>query len=366
MAFISQIWSNIQSFLFPMLEEELGPLSKKEQQFVRVCELCDLGCFLAPYEWKRKGRPLSSRLAIAKAFIAKMVYNCANTRVLIDHITQSPSLRRLCGWETRSEIPSESTFSRAFDEFATGELPQKIHESMIESCYNPKLAGHISRDSSAIDAREKATPKPKEESKESSVPKKRGRPKKDEKRDPKPPRRLELQPDRSLEENIADLPCDCDYGGKKNSNGHKYKWKGYKLHVDVVDGDIPVSAILSSASVHDSQVSIPLAQMSYQRVTNLYDLMDAAYDAPEIYAFSRRLGHVPIIDDNPRRGVKKVMNTAQSIRYRERSSVERFFSNLENYGSKHIRVRGHAKVMAHLMFGVIVVAATQILNLLPS
>ena len=64
--------------------------------------------------------------------------------------------------------------------------------------------------------------------------------------------------------------------------------------------------------------------------------------------------------------MKREVAPAQSIRYRERSGVERFFSNLENYGSKHIRVRGYAKVMAHLMFGVIVVAATQIFNLLPS
>ena len=35
--------------------------------------------------------------------------------------------------------------------------------------------------------------------------------------------------------------------------------------------------------------------MTAERVTNLYDLMDAAYDAAEI-----SLGHVPIIDVNPR------------------------------------------------------------------
>jgi hypothetical protein len=33
--------------------------------------------------------------------------------------------------------------------------------------------------------------------------------------------------------------------------------------------------------------AIPLAQMSSQRVTNLYDLMDAAYDSTEIHAFSK-------------------------------------------------------------------------------
>ena len=32
------------------------------------------------------------------------------------------------------------------------------------------------------------------------------------------------------------------------------------------------------------------------RVQNLYDLMDSAYDAEEIRACSRQLGHVPLID----------------------------------------------------------------------
>src|ERR1700746_1914851 len=40
--------------------------------------------------------------------------------------------------------------------------------------------------------------------------------------------------------------------------------------------------------------------MTASRVINLYDLMDSAYDAPEIKAKSLALGHVPIIDPHPR------------------------------------------------------------------
>jgi hypothetical protein len=68
----------------------------------------------------------------------------------------------------------------------------------------------------------------------------------------------------------------------------------------VIDGDIPVSFILSSASLHDSQVAIPLAQMTAERIINLYDLADAAYDAKEVREMSSRLGHVAIIDHNAR------------------------------------------------------------------
>ena len=53
--------------------------------------------------------------------------------------------------------------------------------------------------------------------------------------------------------------------------------------------------------MHDSQAAIPLARLTASRVDSLYDLMDSAYDAPEIRAFSEQLGHVPIIDLNPRR-----------------------------------------------------------------
>ena len=81
---------------------------------------------------------------------------------------------------------------------------------------------------------------------------------------------------------------------------------------------MPVSAILTSASVHDSQVAIPLATMSAGRVTNLYDLMDAAYDATEIHKVSERLGHVPIIDVNPRRDTELKQDLKREARARAR------------------------------------------------
>ena len=44
--------------------------------------------------------------------------------------------------------------------------------------------------------------------------------------------------------------------------------------------------------------------MTSQRIVNLYDLMDAAYDAPIIRERSKSLGHVAIIDINTRRNMK--------------------------------------------------------------
>ena len=93
--------------------------------------------------------------------------------------------------------------------------------------------------------------------------------------------------------------------------------------------------------------------------------MDAAYDSPQIHSFSRSLGHIPIIDNNPRRGEKIVMEPATKARFAERSSAERVNSNLkDNYGGRSVRVKGASKVMAHLMFGIISITAMQIFRLL--
>ncbi len=42
-------------------------------------------------------------------------------------------------------------------------------------------------------------------------------------------------------------------------------------------------------------------------VTSFYDLMGSAYDAGNIRKVSEALGHVPIIDANPRRGKREAV-----------------------------------------------------------
>ena len=321
MNILLSVWNTIQTKLFPWLEEELDPLSEKEKQFVEVVALMDLEQYMREYRWQGIGRKRKNRLSILKAFIAKAVYNFETTEMLIEYLINSKNLRRLCGWENRFDVPSKATFSRAFSEFSQGKLVQNIHEEMVKKHCGSKLVGHVSRDSTAIEAREK--PVKKEKSEKEGSKRKRGRPSKDELILPKPPKRLDIQSNRSVEENIKDLPSSCDIGCKIDSKGHKTSWNGYKLHIDCIDGDIPVSAILTSASVHDSQASIPLAQMTFDRVTSLYDLMDSAYDAPQIRLYSEKLGHIPLIDHNPRRGEKIEMEPAAKIRFGERTTVER-------------------------------------------
>jgi hypothetical protein len=279
--------------------------------------------------------------------VAKAVYNLETTRQLLERLSSDVSLRRICGWERLGGVPSEATFSRAFAEFASSELPARVHAALIEQYQRPRLIGHISRDATAINAREKAAKKVK-------VAKVKGE-----------PTRLERQQSMTLAHMLADLPCASDCGTKRNSKGHPSYWVGYKLHLDVADGGIPISCILTSASVNDSQVAIPLATMTAERVVNLYDLMDSAYDAQLIRAQSLALGHVPLIDGHTRRGgVKPQFAPHEAQRYKERTTIERVFARLkEEFGGRMVRVRGPAKVMTTLLFGIIALTADQLLRL---
>lgn len=369
---LSQVWLNIQSSLFPWLAEELGPLTAKQQELVTTLELVRIEEFIYSVRGF-PGRPAQDRTAIARAFVAKMVYNQATTRALLDRLDTDSALRRICGWERKSDVPDEWTFSRAFAEFSTSRLPERVHEALIQKSYATELVGHISRDSTAIAAREK----PAKKAALAKVKAKRGRPQQDEMR-VKPQTRIEKQAaGMALAAMLEDLPTACDVGSKKNCKGYKESWIGYKLHLDVADGGIPIAGVLTSASTHDSQVAIPLAHISHARVVSLYDVMDAAYDLPQIHDISRQLGHVPLIDVNPRRdqALKDELTAenkrcrlagyqvAEEIRYNERSTVERVNARLKDeFGGRNVRVRGHAKVMCHLMFGILALTANQLVT----
>ena len=275
-----------QEYLFPTIKEDLGPLGERHRLFITVLEFVRVEQHL----------PYFAPCAVARNRIVwrwrapswrRRCSQIDTTRVLLERLANDRALRCLCGWNSIRAIPSEATFSRAFAGFAEGALPSRLHEALIEYTMQEQLVGHVSRDATAIEGREKATPKPKQPAKPK---RKRGRPRKGEER-PKEPSRLQRQQQMTLTEMLDDLPHACDVGTKRNAKGYKESWIGYKLHIDPADGGIPLSCILTSASVNDCQVAIPLATMTAARVTPLYDLMDAAYDAAEVRAHSESLGH---------------------------------------------------------------------------
>ena len=55
----------------------------------------------------------------------------------------------------------------------------------------------------------------------------------------------------------------------------------------------------------------------------------------------------------------------EAVRYKERSGVERVNGRMKDeFGARHVRVRGSVKVMAHLMFGILVLTADQLLRMI--
>ena len=371
---LTTYWLRVQHELLPWLDDTMGPLGERHQQLVCVLGLARIEALL-PNVDGLPGRPASERAALARAFVAKAVFNFPATVLLIGMLAADKTPRRPRGWQRVSEVPGEATFSRAFAGFAASALPSRLHEALIKESHADRLVGHISRDSTAIEAREKPAAKAEQPA---PVKHRRGRPRKGEARPPAPVRRIERQGGMSLAEMLADLPRRCDVGAKRNAKGHQETWIGYKLHIDTADGEIPISCVLTAASVHDSQVAIPLATITKARVHNLYDLMDSAYDVAEVKQHSRDLGHVPIINVNPRAapGLKQELaleakrlrtvghRMADQVRYGERSAAERVNGGLkDNHGGRTLRVRGAEKVMCHLMFGVLSFTALQLMRL---
>lgn len=376
----------LQDTLFEVVERCTGgPLSEKTKLLAAVLDVLALARQL-PCARGWMGRPAKDRHALACAFIAKSVHGFQTTRQLIDRLRADQQLRLVCGWNSARQLPHESTFSRAFQEFAETQLPQRLQEALVLETQQGRLVGHISRDSTAIEAREYFAPKP--QAKKTPKAKKRGRPRKGESAAPSD-KRLVRQLTQTLPEMLRDLPAGCDIGSKTSSKGYQQHWRGYKLHLDVADGGIPITCLLTSASLHDSQAAIPMSTLTAQRVTSLYDLMDAAYDAKAIAEHSRSLGHVPVIAPNgaPAPVPKRVQDSqrgydqrrtvvthttrkrpplspAEQQRYRLRSMSESVNSRLKDeFGARFVRVRGAAKVMAHLMFGVLALTVDQWLKL---
>jgi hypothetical protein len=173
---------------------------------------------------------------LAAAFLAKSILNLTTTRQPIDRLKADGQLRSLCGWNRIQALPHESKYSRAIAQLAASELPQQLHTAVIAD-------------------RQGA--------------------------------RLERRRHQKLDRMLADLPRACDIGAKKGSQGQEDYWRGYMLHLDVADGQIPIPSLFTSASVHDSQAAIPLMTMTTWRVQYLYELMDLVYDAGQIHEHGR-------------------------------------------------------------------------------
>lgn len=359
---VAEIEQKLVTETFPQWEKQLGePLTDKLKQVIRLLAIVQIEEHIPAVRRTGRGRFPHDRRLIAHAFVVKAAYNAPTTQALWEMLHTQPMLRRICGFETRKMVPSKSTFSRSFTAFAKDNLGDKIHRSLIGSYIGDRLIGHIGRDSTEIVAREKPTKKAKREPKPK---RKRGRPRREEIVLPPEPSRLQKQREQTIEEAFKELPTLCDVGCKRDTKGYSHCWVGYKSHIDTADGGLPINVVTTSASLHDSQVAIPMMLQTAERVTSLYDLMDSAYDATPIREVSLELGHQPLIDRNRRRAEAIPFAPAEAERYKQRSVCERVNSRLKDeFGGRQVRVRGKDKVHLHILFGILALFADQLFKI---
>ena len=349
---IRGLWDELNQGLFPWIDDNIGELDARHRLFMAVCEAVIRPREFDYAKWKGNGRPPASRLKIFKAFLLKAVLNVKDTKELVRMLRAEPLSRRLCGWDSPGLVPSETRFCRVFGEFAERGFTDEWFAEMIVKHHGDIPAETVSYDSAPVEVRSRAA----------NAKRRLARIDPDQ---PPPPSPISVQGARTAEANMAELPVECEWGCKRDSQGKRMQWKGGKIHAAVTRDGVPIAVKYTSASLHDSQAMIPLAQQASKRVTHLFDLADAAYDAEPIRAACAELGTVAVIDANPRRSAEAhAMGELEREVYRDRSAAERFFSHLlESHGGRTVRVRAPAKVALHLLLGTIVVAVEQMLRM---
>jgi len=370
---VAAYWQHVQTTLFPFLETAGLTLTPELERLVAILDLLRIEECLPTRVAHPVGAPPTDRAPLARAFLVKQYLNLPGTKALRERLRTDDTLRRICGWTTTRAIPSESTFSRAFAVFADLGLVDRVHADRVREWLGDTLVWHQALDATEIAGREAPHPNPAPQygrtasghrRKHPKSDRPRGRPKKGEVVEP-PRTRMERQLGQVPEIALLEIPTACDTGAKPDVHQHLHYWVGYKFHVITNEWGIPLCALTTAASVHDSQVAIPLLQLTARRVTALYDLMDRGYDAAAIRTCSAQLGHVPIIPATPPPDVPPPEVDADRVRrYKGRTVAERFNARLKDEaGGKQVRVRGHRKVHAHLMFGLLVIFADALLRM---
>ena len=110
---LSKMWHrilNLENTLFGELKESLmiEEFSTKESKLIRVLDFAEIEKHIVITSSTNIPK---SREQIARAFIAKSVYNFQTTRDLIDRLHIDRTFRIICGWRYKKDIPSESTLS---------------------------------------------------------------------------------------------------------------------------------------------------------------------------------------------------------------------------------------------------------------
>ena len=192
---------------------------------------------------KGLGRPKTSRTAVFKAFLFKAQCDIPTTKELARRLRHDVQARRLCGWNSAGDVPSEGQFSVVNKEFSERGFAEKWFDGYVRTYVEGDLCATVSYDSAPISVRAKA---------ENA----RRMLEEFDPDQPVPPSRLEWQAGKDADAALAELPQNCDWGEKRDSHGKPKHWKGGKIHAAVTRDGIPVAVAYTSASArlagHDS------------------------------------------------------------------------------------------------------------------
>ena len=268
---------------------------------------------------------------LIRSFFAKRYFGIEKTGHLIRRLKGEANLRLLCGF---TEVPGKASFSRGLAFPAEQGIHEQTPDGIVFMAHKGLVVYQVNRDSTAIEAREEVVRKAEE--KPPKPTEKRGRPAKNMPKAPKEPRVIEKQAEGDAKTSLDGIGKECAWGCKKNGEGNVRFWKGYKrtkgpMHRDVGDTGFPPTAIVTGATVHDSQPAIPMEQVTEMNVPFCYGLMASAYDSKVIDRFIRSHGRIPIIDPNKRKdNDRPPLGPAKQERYTIRTTVERANSHLKD------------------------------------
>jgi len=195
-----------------------------------------------------RGRMGYHYCALLNALVAMRLENMNGFTHLVYRLTYDPVLRFDCGFELFGRAPCVATFSRFYVKLAQSGALELLFKVLVEKAEEMGLidTSAVAIDSTKVEAYEKSVPK----------------------------------------KNIDQDGKKADWGIKTDTNGNPVKWYGYKLHAacDVRSG-LPLAIHISPASTHDREAIDNLLEDLNQNIKNKpsYYVMDAAYDAKEVY-----------------------------------------------------------------------------------
>lgn len=287
--------------------------------------------------YHRKGRTGYDLMAILGIMLLKLFYRQPTMKETLHLLQENGNLKDILGI---CSVPSPASVSRLSRTVEKIVKLSELHERVI-GLYTQEMkrvVGHLSIDSTTIEAREKPYRNKDRAPEEPAEPRKRGRKRKgsQEEQEYREKQAKEAAAKRAYlaepaEKSISELEMRCSLTAKQNSKGKKQWFIGYKAHLAVDDFGVPISYAVTGACVHDSKVAVPLLKIAHERTDFFYILLDKGYISQTINAYADGIERVVIVDKRSSKGEKaSPLEPATALRYQARTTVERTNSELKD------------------------------------